>query len=69
MTITPYDDNTPQGEVEQRQAAAPIPAGAANSELVLWAYEASQAHRIAKSLAETSFIPQSMRGKPCAAST
>jgi hypothetical protein len=34
------------------------------SELVQWAYDASQAHKIAQSLARTSFVPASLRGKP-----
>jgi hypothetical protein len=35
-----------------------------NSPLVQWAYEARQAGLIAKSLAHTSFVPASLRGKP-----
>lgn len=35
-----------------------------NSPLVQWAYEARQAAGIAKSLAATSFVPASLRGKP-----
>ncbi len=35
-----------------------------NSPLVQWAYEARQAGLIAKSLANTSFVPASLRGKP-----
>lgn len=35
-----------------------------NSPLVQWAYEAQQAARIAASLARTSFVPASLRGKP-----
>ncbi len=34
------------------------------SDLVKWAYEAHQANRIATSLANTSFVPASLRGKP-----
>lgn len=41
-----------------------IPPGAELSPLVLWAYEAKQAHQIAQSLAKTSFVPLTMRGKP-----
>lgn len=41
-----------------------VPATAAESALVLWAYEAQQANRIAQSLAATSFVPASLRGKP-----
>lgn len=33
------------------------------NELALWAFEAKQAHLIAQSLANTSFVPASMRGK------
>lgn len=41
-----------------------IPNGAQASALVLWAYEARQAEQIAISLARTSFVPASLRGKP-----
>lgn len=41
-----------------------IPNGADHSALVLWAYEAQQAARIATSLAKTSFVPKSLQGKP-----
>lgn len=34
-----------------------------DSPLVLWAQEASAAHRIAQSLVKTSFVPAAMRGK------
>jgi hypothetical protein len=34
-----------------------------DSALVQWAYEARQANQIAQSLAQTSFVPASMRGK------
>jgi hypothetical protein len=64
MTITPYDENAPRGEVEQRQPVEQAPPGAETSALVLWAYEARQAAKIATSLANTSFIPASLRGKP-----
>lgn len=64
MTIAPYDENAAREVEQQRQQPMPIPQGAATSDLVLWAYEAQQANRIAKSLANTSFIPVSMRGKP-----
>jgi hypothetical protein len=40
------------------------PAGAEHSALVLWAYEARQAAQVAMSLAKTSFVPASLRGKP-----
>lgn len=35
-----------------------------SSALVMWAYEARQAAKISQSLAQTSFVPQSLRGKP-----
>lgn len=35
-----------------------------NSPLVQWAFEARQARQIAASLAKTSFVPASLRGKP-----
>lgn len=41
-----------------------VPFGAHTSELVLWVYEARQARMIAQSLAKTSFVPLSLRGKP-----
>jgi len=41
-----------------------VPAGASASPLVLWAYEARQAAMVAASLAKTSFVPASFRGKP-----
>lgn len=34
------------------------------SPLVQWAIDASEAHRIAQSLAKTSFVPAAMKGKP-----
>lgn len=47
----------------EEQASAATPAFQ-DSALVQWAYEAQQANRIAKSLANTSFVPTSLRGKP-----
>lgn len=44
--------------------ATPVPAGAQDSALVLWAYEARQAAFVAESLSKTSFVPASLRGKP-----
>jgi hypothetical protein len=41
-----------------------VPTGASASPLVLWAYEARQAAQVATSLARTSFVPASLRGKP-----
>ncbi len=51
-------DDSNQAEVQ------PAPRGAETSALVIWAYEAQQANRIAHSLAGTSFVPASLRGKP-----
>jgi hypothetical protein len=42
----------------------PEPVEFRDSALVQWAYEARQAAGIAKSLAATSFVPASLRGKP-----
>ena len=50
-------DNTPAQAAAQ---AAPEPVSA----LILWANEARQAAGIASSLARTSFVPASLRGKP-----
>lgn len=41
-----------------------VPADAPSSALILWAHEARQAAQIATSLARTSFVPTSLRGKP-----
>lgn len=48
----------------REQQSAVEPAGARESALVLWAYEAKQAHQIAQSLSRTSFVPATLRGKP-----
>lgn len=55
--LTVREDQTPD---------APTPAAPSGpaSELAAWAFDAEQAHRIATSLAKTSFVPQSLRGKP-----
>jgi hypothetical protein len=53
------DDNEPE-RTEPKQAEPAFQ----NSALVQWAYEAQQANQIAKSLAQTSFVPASLRGKP-----
>lgn len=50
--------------VRDERPAEMVPAGAAASPLVLWAYEARQAAMVAASLAKTSFVPASLRGKP-----
>jgi hypothetical protein len=48
----------------QHTPAEVVPTGASASTLVLWAYEARQAAQVATSLARTSFVPASLRGKP-----
>lgn len=50
--------------VRDERPAEVVPAGAGTSALVLWAYEARQAAMVAASLAKTSFVPASLRGKP-----
>lgn len=57
----PNDDS---GELDS-PAEQPDPNGVPfpDSALVQWAYEARQANQIAKSLAQTSFVPATMRGK------
>jgi hypothetical protein len=66
MTSTAIDQitipSTPVQQPDPMQQFVPI--GAETSELVLWAYEARQARAIAVSLAKTSFVPLSLRGKP-----
>lgn len=51
-------------EIATRPPEHHAPDGAAHSALVLWAYEAQQAHQIAISLSKTSFVPATLRGKP-----
>lgn len=51
-------------QVEAAQAQQPAQPAYQASPLVQWAYEAQQANLIAKSLAQTSFVPASLRGKP-----
>jgi hypothetical protein len=51
-----------QTDIEQTPPAAPT--AYQDSALVQWAYEARQAAQIAASLAKTSFVPASLRGKP-----
>lgn len=50
-------------EIARHDPDHSAPAGAADSALVLWAYEARQAAQIATALAKTSFVPASLRGK------
>ncbi len=45
---------------EYREPEADVP----ESPLVTWAREAAAAHNIALSLVKTSFVPQSLKGKP-----
>lgn len=54
-------DNLP---AQSAQQAAPASAPAALSPLMQWAMDAREAAKIATSLAQTSFVPQSLRGKP-----
>lgn len=56
------EDNRPTSPAAPtQQPAAPV---YETSALVQWAFEAKQAHQIAQSLAQTSFVPASLRGKP-----
>lgn len=48
---------TPDTDITEAELVPPT------NELALWAYEAKQAHSIAQSLANTSFVPASLRGK------
>jgi len=67
MTSNAIDQiNVPSAPAQQTEDSQQqfIPIGAETSELVLWAYEARQARIIAGSLAKTSFVPNSLRGKP-----
>lgn len=50
--------------IRQEATPASAPDIVADSPLITWAYQARQAHQIAQSLAKTSFVPASMRGKP-----
>ena len=50
--------------VRDGNGLAPMPPGVEVSPLVIWAYQARQAHQIAQSLAKTSFVPATMKGKP-----
>lgn len=57
------DDRNDLAVPEPDRRPDPAPDGAGASALVLWAYEAQQAHKIAQSLARTSFVPASLRNK------
>jgi hypothetical protein len=50
--------------VRETQPVATVVAPPAESALMAWAREAQQAERIATNLANTSFVPASLRGKP-----
>ena len=54
-------ETTPAVNGSTPQPSAPT---LTSSPLVQWAYEARQAAQIAESLSRTSFVPQSLRGKP-----
>ncbi len=51
-------------ELEVRGTSAEMVAFEADSDLIRWARDAREAHTIALSLVKTSFVPNSMRGKP-----
>jgi hypothetical protein len=51
-------------DVATRDNNGAAPVLYADSPLVIWAYQAKQAHQIAQSLAKTSFVPATMKGKP-----
>lgn len=53
----------PAGPGDVAIAAPPDPS-MPKGDLVQWAYEARQAHQIALSLVESSFVPASLRGRP-----
>ncbi|MFE1110069.1 hypothetical protein ACFW5U_29825 [Streptomyces rochei] len=52
-----------QAVATTQQAAAPAPT-AGSTALMQWAQEADLAYQMAQKLAATSFVPQSLRGKP-----
>lgn len=66
MTIAMREENG--GEIERAASERPVAAqpepAVRNSPLVQWAYEARQAALVAESLAKTSFVPATLRGKP-----
>lgn len=52
-------------DIQPYQEAESLPGAlVTDSPLVLWAQEASAAHRIAQSLVKTSFVPRAMQGRP-----
>ncbi len=60
IAMRPDGDIAPTSGAPALNGSALSPADA----LVQWAYAAQQAHKIATSLARTSFVPASLRGKP-----
>lgn len=60
--IAPRDDN--QAVAAQAPALPDVQPTAGTTALVAWAQEASLAYDMAQKLAATSFVPQSLRGKP-----
>lgn len=64
MTDIAVRDDNPTDITAADTQPRPQPLEMAGSALLLWAQEAHQANQIAKSLAQTSFVPASLRGKP-----
>jgi len=60
--IAPRDDN--QAVATQAPALPAVQPTAGTTALVAWAQEANLAYDMAQKLAATSFVPQSLRGKP-----
>jgi len=61
--IATRDEQQAVATTEQNQLPAPAPT-AGTTALMAWAQEASLAYDMATKLAATSFVPQSLRGKP-----
>src|SRR3954471_11883205 len=61
--IATRDENAVATTEQTNQLPAPAPT-AGTTALVAWAQEASLAYDMATKLANTSFVPQSLRGKP-----
>lgn len=65
MNVTTQDIVArPAAQVTPVSQATAVDQPTHQSALLLWVDEARQAHQIATSLAKTSFVPQSLRGKP-----
>lgn len=63
--IAQRDEQQAVATTEQQASTLPAPAPTAGTTaLVAWAQEASLAYDMAQKLAATSFVPQSLRGKP-----